>query len=89
VIRLIGLAAVSLLAVAPAAAQNDGRIRVIGRATVEAVPDCVAVRIGVPARAALPSVEKAVEDADGAADLLSSHGVRAGTVPVSDRANLL
>jgi len=46
---------VSLAALAPAAAQNEGRIRVIGRAVVEAVPDTVTVRIGVSNKAASPT----------------------------------
>ncbi len=39
----------------PLAAQGEGRIRVIGHAVVEAVPDHVTVRIGVSNRASTPT----------------------------------
>jgi uncharacterized protein len=39
----------------PAAAQGEGRIRVIGRAVVDVAPDYVMVRIGVSNRAASPA----------------------------------
>ena len=39
----------------PAVAQGDGRIRVIGRAVVDAVPDYVTVRVGVSSRASSPA----------------------------------
>ena len=43
----------SLVALAvPAAAQNDGRMRIVGRATVDVAPDHVIVRVGVSSKAA-------------------------------------
>ena len=38
-----------------ALAQGEGRIRVIGRAVVETVPDFVTVRVGVSSRGASPT----------------------------------
>ena len=48
---LAGLAALPL----PASAQNDGRMRIVGRATVEVVPDFVMVRVGVSSKAPSPT----------------------------------
>jgi uncharacterized protein YggE len=50
----IALAAVGL-ALTPAAAQQAGKIRIIGHALVEVVPDNVAVRVGVSNRAPTPT----------------------------------
>ena len=53
---LFAAALASLVASMPlAAAQGEGRIRVIGRAVVEVVPDYVTVRIGVSNRASSPT----------------------------------
>jgi uncharacterized protein len=54
---LFATALVSLIAASMplALAQGEGRIRVIGRAVVEAVPDYVTVRIGVSNRGASPT----------------------------------
>jgi uncharacterized protein YggE len=52
---VVAAALLVLACVLPAAAQNDGRIRVIGRATVEAAPDHVTVRIGVASKAPTPT----------------------------------
>ena len=53
---LFATALVSLVASMPlAAAQGEGRIRVIGRAVVEVVPDYVTVRVGVSNRAPSPT----------------------------------
>jgi len=52
VAALISLVASSM---PPVVAQGEGRIRVIGRAVVEAVPDTVTVRVGVSSRAASPT----------------------------------
>lgn len=49
---LVSLAAASM---PMALAQGEGRVRVIGRAVVEAVPDYVTVRIGVSNRGASPT----------------------------------
>ena len=48
---LAGVAALPL----PASAQSDGKMRVIGRATVEVAPDFVTVRVGVSTRAPSPT----------------------------------
>ena len=48
-------AAVCIAPAAPAAAQADGKMRVIGRAVIEVVPDYVTVRIGVSNRAPTPT----------------------------------
>ena len=53
---LFAAALASLVAAStPALAQGEGRIRVIGRAVVEVVPDYVTVRIGVSNRASSPT----------------------------------
>jgi len=54
---LVAVAVASLIAasVPQALAQGEGRIRVIGRAVIEAVPDYVTVRIGVSSRAPSPT----------------------------------
>ena len=39
----------------PAAAQSDGKMRIVGRATVEVVPDFVVVRVGVSTKAPSPT----------------------------------
>ena len=48
---LAGVAALPL----PASAQNDGKMRIVGRATVEVVPDFVMVRVGVSSKAPSPT----------------------------------
>jgi uncharacterized protein len=55
VIRLALVLAACFTLAAPAAAQNEGRIRIIGRALVEVAPDFVIVRVGVSNRAAAPT----------------------------------
>src|SRR5687768_9779315 len=52
---LFAAALVSLVAASTPALAQDGRIRVIGRAVVEVVPDYVTVRIGVSNRASSPT----------------------------------
>jgi uncharacterized protein len=54
---LFGIALVALAAASmpPVLAQGEGRIRVIGRAVVETVPDHVTVRVGVSNRATSPT----------------------------------
>ena len=52
---LFAAALVSLMAASTPALAQDGRIRVIGRAVVEVVPDYVTVRIGVSNRASSPT----------------------------------
>ena len=55
-VALFAAALASLVAASmPALAQGEGRIRVIGRAVVEAVPDYVTVRVGVSNRAPTPT----------------------------------
>lgn len=54
-IRFALAAAVCFVLAAPAAAQTDGRIRIIGRALVEVAPDYVTVRVGVSNRAPTPT----------------------------------
>ncbi|MFF8801389.1 MULTISPECIES: SIMPL domain-containing protein [unclassified Methylobacterium] len=55
--KLAPLAALALLAlpIAPAAADDEGRIRVIGRASQEIAPDFASVQIGVESRGATPA----------------------------------
>jgi len=56
VARLAFLLPLASLALAsPALAQKDGRIRIIGHAVIEVVPDEVTVRIGVSSRAPTPT----------------------------------
>jgi hypothetical protein len=52
---LFAAALVSIVAASTPAFAQDGRIRVIGRAVVEVVPDYVTVRIGVSNRASSPA----------------------------------
>jgi uncharacterized protein YggE len=56
-VALFAFALASLVpaAMLPAMAQGEGRIRVIGRAVIEVVPDYVTVRIGVSNRAPSPT----------------------------------
>jgi uncharacterized protein YggE len=51
----VAAAILYLACVLPAVAQNEGRIRIIGRATVEVPPDHVTVRIGVSTKAQTPT----------------------------------
>ena len=44
---VLAAAIVCLAAPSPTSAQSEGRIRVIGRAQIEVVPDFVAVRVSV------------------------------------------
>ncbi len=53
---LVAAAVASLVALSvPAAAQNAGRMRIVGHAAVEVVPDHVVVRVGVSNRASTAS----------------------------------
>jgi uncharacterized protein YggE len=53
----VGIALLAMLSSLPASAQaaRDGRIRVLGRGTVEAVPDQVIARVGISNRAKTPT----------------------------------
>lgn len=54
---MFGVAAVAFAVTLPlsAAAQSDGKIRIVGRATVEVVPDFVTVLVGVSSKAPSPN----------------------------------
>jgi uncharacterized protein YggE len=52
---LAALCAALLAPAAPAVAQGGGKMRVVGRATVETAPDLVTVRVGVQSRATTPT----------------------------------
>ena len=54
-LALLATTIACLMLAAPAVAQSDGRMRIIGRATVEVVPDFVTVRVGVSSRAPSPT----------------------------------
>src|SRR5436305_13067923 len=51
----LALALASFVLASPAFAQRDGRIRIIGRAVIEVVPDEVTVSIGVSNQAPTPT----------------------------------
>ena len=55
IVTLAALLAAGLVAPASAQGVREGRMRVLGRATVEAVPDYVTVQVGVSNRAASPT----------------------------------
>jgi uncharacterized protein len=54
-LALLAVAAACFAFAAPASAQSEGRMRIIGRALIEVAPDTVTVRIGVSNRAPTPT----------------------------------
>ena len=76
---LAGVAALPL----PASAQNDGRMRIVGHATVEVAPDFVMVRVGVSTKA--PSPTAALDQNSAVArkiiDFAKTFGVEAARRP--------
>ena len=52
------VALLSAILAAPASAQGvrEGKMRIVGRATIEAVPDYVTVQVGISNRASSPTV---------------------------------
>jgi uncharacterized protein len=54
-IALLALLLVVLAMPASAQGARDGRMRVLGRASIEAVPDTVTVQVGISNRAATPT----------------------------------